>query len=281
LLAAADSAGLTARLITRFPDTDVAALVGADQVHEFPVAVIGLGEEPLALEATEAALLGEVDAAPLELPLASAAQRAGNLDTLGEPWDRGVPIPVSERGEAPVEKVVLARGSQRRMNPTRGVREALLRTCLEVALRGINLTHYVVVHDVDGLAPGVYQWPNLEVPTTSGDLREDLFRICLDQELGRDAAFVVIGVANVSDLDDRSYREAQYAAGIVEGRLHLLAYSLGASASGMTFLDSEVPALVGADVDTLLFTCVGVPGYQSSPGGQPGAPTTLGMVTTR
>jgi len=281
LLAAADSAGLTAHLVTRFPDSDVASLVGADRVQEFPVAVIGLADGALALEATGAAAYGAVDAEPVELPLATAAHRAGDLDSLGDPWVRGAPVAVAEHGHAPVEDVVLARGSQRRMDATRGVSGVLLRTCLDVALRGIDLTHYLVVHDVDGLAQGVYRWPDLEAPTTSGDLRDELFRVCLDQELGRDAAFVVIAVADVSALDDRSYRDAQYAAGIVEGRLHLLAYSLGASASGMTFLDSEVPALVGADVDTLLFTCVGVPDYRSTPGGPPGQPTQIRMVTRR
>jgi len=44
LLAAADSAGLSVTLYTRFPDAQVAALTGADQVHEVPVAVVALGE---------------------------------------------------------------------------------------------------------------------------------------------------------------------------------------------------------------------------------------------
>jgi hypothetical protein len=281
LLVAADSAGLTARLVTRFPDADVASLVGADRLHEFPVAVIGLGDGVLALDATGPAACGDVDAEPEELPLATAAHRAGDLDSLGEPWSRGAPVRVTEHGHAPVEEVVLARGSQRRMDPSRGVPGVLLRTCLDVALRGIDLTHYVVVHDVHGLAPGIYRWPDLDEPTTSGDLREELFRICLDQALGRDAAFVVIAVTDVSALDDRGYREAQYAAGIVEGRLHLLAYGLAASASGMTFLDSEVPALVGADIDALLFTCVGVPDYRSAPGGRPGEPTKIRTVVAR
>ena len=45
----------------------------------------------------------------------------------------------------------------------------------------------------------------------------------------------------------------------------------------MTFLDSEVPALLGeaADLVTLLFTCVGVPEYRSRPGGRPGEPVTF------
>ena len=50
LLALADSAGLTAALYTRFPDARVAALVGADRVHELPVAVVGLGDADPAVE---------------------------------------------------------------------------------------------------------------------------------------------------------------------------------------------------------------------------------------
>jgi hypothetical protein len=66
----------------------------------------------------------------------------------------------------------------------------------------------------------------------------------------------------------------------VEGRLHLAAYALGASATGMTFVDSEVPALLGEPcADGLLFTCVGVPAYTSRPGGLPGAPTAVRRVS--
>jgi hypothetical protein len=45
----------------------------------------------------------------------------------------------------------------------------------------------------------------------------------------------------------------------------------------MTFLDSEVPGLLGEpdDLVTLLFTCVGVPEYASRQGGTPGAPAAL------
>lgn len=105
--------------------------------------------------------------------------------------------------------------------------------------------------------------------------------MCLDQAVARDAAFVVIAAADVGALDDREYHEAQLAAGLVEGRLHLLAYSLGASASGMTFVDSKVPALLGEPLDALLFTCIGVPEYASAPGGLPGAPTAIRTVTPR
>jgi hypothetical protein len=280
LLALADSAGLTARLHTRFPDPAVAELVGADRVHEWPLAVVALGEGAPALEASASAAAGEVDAAPLEFPLVTAAQWAGELDALGPPWERGDPVDVPAGG-GPIEEVVLARSSQRRMDPTRGLSESVLRTSLPVALRGIAVPHHVVVHDVEGFAPGVYRWPDLSAPARPGAMREEVYRVCLDQGLPRDAAFVVIGVTEVGALDDREYREAQLAAGLVEGRLHLLAYALGASASGMTFLDSEVPALLGEPLDALLFTCVGVPQYVPKRAGLPGEPTAIRMVTPR
>jgi hypothetical protein len=278
VLAVADSAGLAARLYSCFPDAAGATLVGADGVHEWPVAIVALGEGTPALEATGSAGAGEIDAAPVEFPLVTIAQRAGERDALGSPWARGAPVDVPIQGTEPVEAVVLARGSQRRMDPTRGLPENLLRTSMSVALRGVDVPHRVVVHDVDGLAPGVHRWPDLPAPVRSGAMRDELFRVCLEQGLARDAAFVVIGATDVGALDDREYREAQLAAGLVGGRLHLLAYSLGASASGMTFTDSEVPALLGEPIDALLFTCVGVPEYTSAPGGPPGAPTPVRKV---
>jgi hypothetical protein len=281
LLAVADSAGLTASLHTRFPDAAVAALVGGDGVHEWPVAVVALGEGAPALDATGSAAAGEVDAAPVEFPLVTTAQRAGERDTLGPPWERGAPVDVPAEETEPMEAVVLARSSQRRMDPNCGLAKSLLRTSLHVALRGVTVPHRVVVHDVEGLAPGVYRWPDLSTPVRPGPLQDELYRVCLEQGLARDAAFVVIAATHVSAIDDREYREAQLAAGLVEGRLHLLAYALGASASGMSFCDSEVPVLLGERLDALLFTCVGVPEYTPAPGGPPGAPTAFRMVTPR
>jgi hypothetical protein len=154
---------------------------------------------------------------------------------------------------------------------------------MAAAMRGVEVPHWVVVHGVDGLTPGVYRWPDLSTPVRTGDLRDELIRVCLDQALGGEAAYVVIGAAPGAALDDRTYREAQLAAGVVEGRLHVAAYALGAAASGMTFLDTEVPVLLDQpeDLVTLLFTCVGVPEYASRAGGGPGAPVEVRMVMPR
>jgi hypothetical protein len=281
LLAVADSAGLGASLYTRLPDAEVSLLVGADGVHEWPVALVSLGDRAPALGATGPAIAGEVDAAPLEFPLVTAAQHAGDGEALGAPWPRGLPVDLAPDEGAPIDDVVLARGSQRRMDPSRGLSEHVLRASMQAAMRGIDIPLRIVVHDVDGFVPGVYRWPDLAVPVRPDALRDELYRVCFDQALARDAAFVVIGATDVAVLDDIGYREAQLGAGLVEGRLHLLAYALGASASGMTFLDSEVPALLDERLDGLLFTCVGVPEYRSSRGGLPRAPTEVRKVTER
>ncbi|MDT5034448.1 MAG: hypothetical protein QOC94_4619 [Actinoplanes sp.] len=280
LLALAESAGVTPALFSTFPDQVVTALVGADGVDEWPVAVVGLGGGAPALSATGPAATGQTDGDPVEFPLETAAQRAGDRAKLGRPWSPGQPVP-EWQDSAPVETVVLTRGSQRLMDPARGVPQSLLLTCLRVALRGIDLPHFVAVHDVHGIAPGIYRWPDLTTAVHAGNQREELYRVSLEQGLSRDAAFVVIAAADVSTLDDREYRAAQLAAGIVEGRLHLLAYALGASASGMTFLDSEMPALFGEPLDALLFTCVGVPEYQSAAGGLPGRPVDVSHIMPR
>jgi hypothetical protein len=257
----------------------VAALVGADRVHEIPVAVVSLGSP--ALEPSGPAAEGRIDRAPLEFPLITTAQQAGERDSLGLPMDRGAPADVPVIASSPVEEVIAKRGSARRMDAGRGLPEGLLRTCLGVAVRGIDVPHRVVVHDVAGLAPGVYRWPDLAAPARPGRLRAELRRVCLGQALPHDAAFVVIAAARLDGLDDREYRAAHLTAGLAEGRLHLSAYALGAGASGMTFVDSEVPALLGEPLDPLLFTCVGVPEYASARAGRPGEPAEVRMVMPR
>jgi hypothetical protein len=279
LSAAVASAGFAPRLRSLFPDVAARDLVGADGVHEMPVALLSFGDGEPAIGPTGPATPGALP--PVELPLCTAAQRAGERDELGPAWPEPTltEVPPSDS----VDVVVRRRGSQRLMDRSRTLPHALLEWPMAAAMRGIDVPHWVAVHGVDDVTPGVYRWPDLSSPLRTGDLRDELERICLDQTLAADAAYVVIGAAPLSTLDDRSYREAQLAAGLVEGRLHLAAYALGASATGMTFLDSEVPALLGEpdDLATLLFTCVGVPEYTSRVGGRPGAPVEIRPVAER
>jgi SagB-type dehydrogenase family enzyme len=280
LSAAAASAGLAPRLRSLFPDAAVRELVGADGVHEHPIALLSLGDGEPAVGSTGPAAAGEL--APVELPLCTGAQLAGERDEIGAPWPEAPALSDVAPSDS-LDEVVRRRGSQRLMDRSRTLPRRLLEWPMYAALRGVQVPHWVAVHGVDDVAPGLYRWPDLSTPVRAADLRGELERICLDQTLAADAAYVVIGATPMSTLDDRGYRDAQLAAGLVEGRLHLAAYALGASASGMTFLDSEVPALLGEpdDLATLLFTCVGVPEYKSRAGGGPGAPVEFRMVVPR
>lgn len=198
------------------------------------VAALSLGDGEPAIGSTGAAVAGELP--PVELPLCTGAQRAGERDDLGAPWPEAQALPDFPPSDS-LDEVVRRRGSQRRMDRS----------------------------------------------ARAGDLRDELLRICLDQSLAGDAAYVVTAATPLCTLDDRSYRDAQLAAGLVEGRLHLAAYALGAGASGMTFIDSEVPGLLAEpdDLAALLLTCVGVPEYASRGGGGPGAPVEVRPVMPR
>jgi SagB-type dehydrogenase family enzyme len=274
-LALAESAGLGPRLWTRFPDAELSRLVGADGVHEFPVALVSLGDGTPAITPQGEAAAGAVDAAPLEFPLVTRAQHAGDGDELGKPWPASAPLEQDPPASASLDDIIMQRGSTRRMDPAATVARDVFDFSLAASLRGTTVPHFIAVHAVEGMEPGLYRWPDLDPPLRREPLREKLLRVCWDQDLGRDASFVVMAAVDADQLDDRGYREAQLDAGLVEGRLHLAAYALGIGASGMTFLDSEIAGLLGEPLAGLLFTCVGVPTYRSKGGGRPGEPASV------
>jgi hypothetical protein len=109
------------------------------------------------------------------------------------------------------------------MDPTQPLPADLLRTALAVVLRGIDVPHWVAAHQVTTIASGLYRSPDLATPVRTGDLRQEMYHACMDQGPGQDAAFVVIAATEIAAAADRDYREAQLAAGLVEGRLHLVA----------------------------------------------------------
>lgn len=280
-LALAASAGLPARLYTGFPDLELRDLVGADGITELPVAVLALGEGPPGWTPRGRSAQGSTDDSPVCFPLVTAAHWAGISTQWAEPWPAGDTVRERLPGTPSVDEVIYRRGSTRLMDPTKGITRPAFDAALAVALRGVELPHFVAAHDVEDLAPGLYRWPDLERPVRAGVLRAELRRIAMGQGLAGEAAFVAIGAADLRTISDRRYRELQLAAGIVEGRLHLAAYGLGYGASGMTFLDSEIPGLLLDDLEAMLFTCVGVPEYANTPGGRPGAPVTVRRVEPR
>ena len=101
---------------------DVTALVGADGVHEWPVGLVTLGGGSPAIAATGPAVTGQVDVAPVEFPLVTAAQRAGDLDVLGSPWPSAPPVRVPVVDGPSLDEVIRSRGSTRLLDPTRNVK---------------------------------------------------------------------------------------------------------------------------------------------------------------
>jgi SagB-type dehydrogenase family enzyme len=184
-----------------------------------------------------------------------------------------------------IETAVLARRSARRYRPAALTLEqlgALLSFAYQPAvpmgsgdnaLRQVfdpSLLHtYVLVNDVTSLEPGLYYY----VPTRHelrlvrpGALRDEAHHICLDQDLGRDAAALVIHTADLGAAlarhGDRGYRYLHLDAGHIGQRLNLGAIGLDLGASGIGgFYDNDVTGLIGAaDQDLVAYiTTLGVP----------------------
>ncbi len=110
---------------------------------------------------------------------------------------------------------------------------------------------YLIVNVVDGHEPGTYVLdPDGEELRLLGaeELREEAGMLALGQDLGADAA---IKVYLLTDLErvlarygNRGYRAAQLEAAINAGRMYLASYALGLGATGLTFFDDEVAALL-------------------------------------
>ncbi|HEX2272354.1 MAG TPA: hypothetical protein VHG90_00590 [Acidimicrobiales bacterium] len=299
VLAVAADAGLPARVELGFVDAEVAELVGADRVHELPLALVGLAGPP-ALPPPESVPAGHLADDPFEFPLVTAAYRAGELSGAAEvaAWREAgaaleaaaAPASLEPPWEGPLEEVVLRRGSTRRFDvgavaPAALVTEGLPWSTgpapLDVLRPGSTLLeHLLLVHAVEGVEPGGYRLgADRLVGLGGGDLRQVGRYLCLGQRLGGDGALTAFHAADLAGvtaaLGDRGYRAALLEAGIVEGRLHLAAFGLGLGASGLTFFDEEVSRFFATSAAPMLVTAVGVPSYRSRPGGRPRQPVRM------
>ena len=117
-----------------------------------------------------------------------------------------------------------------------------------IASSGRPLTElYIIVHAVDGVAPGTYAYRRNEralEPLHQGDFRREASALGLGQELPGDASF---NIYYLSDLDavverfgERGYRAAQIEGGILGGKAYLASYALRCGATGLTFIDDDV-----------------------------------------
>jgi SagB-type dehydrogenase family enzyme len=129
----------------------------------------------------------------------------------------------------------------------------------EASLRGLPqvfdpslLETYLIVHGVVELEPGIYYYAPASQELRlirSGEFKQQTWEFCLGQELGRDAAVVVIHTSNliaaIEKYGDRAYRYLHLDAGHIGQRLNLAAIHLGLGASGIGgFFDDEVNKLL-------------------------------------
>lgn len=132
------------------------------------------------------------------------------------------------------------------------------------------LETFLVIHDVSGVAPGVYYFAprHMELrPLREGVFRDETFHIALGQELARDAACVMIHTADltaaVSRYGNRAYRYLHLDAGHIGQRVNLAAIRSRLGVSGIGgFFDNEVNALLDIPPRELCvyITCLGKPG---------------------
>src|SRR5882724_10735872 len=281
LLAVATALGLPAKVVCGFVDASVNRLLDVDSKREVAFSLVALGHvadlppsspaeiSPLRLE-TVPLSQREVD-----YPLMREMHAASSLDSKEEmeEWRGHSPVtdvsphaaPIvsveplydADMPRDPIEQVIQRRGSTRKFARS-PITLAQLSTMLDRATRGVPTDFldppgvqlndlYLVVHAVEGLAPGAYVFHRsrgaLEC-LRQGDFRADAGYLGLQQELPADAAVDIFFLADLRPIlqrfGNRGYRAVQLEAGILGGKLYLAAYAQRLGATGLTFFDDDV-----------------------------------------
>ena len=304
LLALAAATDIPASVVVGFADDAVNRLLDIDPQKEGSLALVPLGRttdrqdsavppiEPLG-QRTEPLSRYEV-----EYPEIAAAHATSSLKGGSEAaaWRRGLvrekrlpstgtlyPLEPADESSLPVEsieQVVLRRGSTRRF-ARHGISFTYLSTIVDYTTRGILADFlappgaslcdlYLIIHAVDGLAPGTYAYRSdhkaLEL-LREGEFREQAENLGLGQELPAEASFNIYYLTDlksvVDHFGDRGYRAAQLEGGILGGKVYLAAYALGLGATGLTFVDDDVIEFFSPDAagkSVMFFMAVGRPG---------------------
>ncbi|WP_136602728.1 SagB family peptide dehydrogenase [Salinigranum halophilum] len=284
LLAVAAGLGYESTVVTGFMDDPVTHLLGLDPTDEAPLELIPVGTGSPVPEAPAVEQISP-DETPLsdhvvEYPLVADAWRQSTLenemavrswrDQVGDAADdafgvhdqgdgRQVPVdPVDDETASgrPITNTIERRGSLREYSPD-AISDRKFATVLDRALGGILtewgeerprlVDYYCLVHAVDGIPSGVYQYhPAENVLEHLGETsRRAAGHLALDQSVVGDAAVNLYTMADidaiVEQVGNRGYRLAQLVGGIALGRLYLATYAHRAlGGRGFTFYDGLV-----------------------------------------
>jgi SagB-type dehydrogenase family enzyme len=280
LLATSNSAGIAAKAILGFVDSEIDQLLGLEAKKEATVAlaVVGSGhaEKAPSMDKAVPGLALEINplsSEEVDYPIIWETNEASQLrsKSKSEAWRKSVseskqtipstipafPLRGSEENLSPhLDEVILLRGSTRKF-----AREPIsfdhLSTILQSSATRIPLDFlpdnetlidfYFIANDVQGLPPGSYFY---SVNTNSVEQLKVLKNrsmsgyLCLGQQLFSDASVVFFLMANLNSvlksLGNRGYRAAQFEAGVHAGKIYLSSYAMGNGASGSTFFDDAV-----------------------------------------
>lgn len=282
LLGLCASGGHSSEVVLGFVDSELDTLVGVDGHNEMSICLVPVGypETPA----------GEVEAAgspppPIDHAVGTLSFRQREYEEVIEahlvtslrspaeaalwqhdPYPNAAPPPAAASFDG-IEKVIRRRGSKRQFQPLPILAEELEsiigRATFHLACDwGSGLTQMgVVVNDVDGVEPGAYSAVYGMQQIAFGNLREQAQFLCLEQDLGGDAAATLFLLTDLPDaasmLGARSYRAAQLNAGIVAGRVYLCAYACRVGATGLTFYDDEVRSLFQTQAEPMLVVALG------------------------
>ena len=280
-LAVAAAAELPCELVLGFADDAVNALLGLDGAREATVALCALGRTaqgtPDAPDAPALALptrpisprevtFPAIPAMHAASSLASGAEAAGwRAEPLRRepPAPRGAliplrPLPADQLAATPIEELILKRRSTRNYDTERAIPFEALSTLLDRSSRGFATDAlapdapplhdaYLIVHSVEGLAPGVYlhrpQDEALEL-LKEGNFRAQARRLAVNQAYAGEAHANIYYLTDLAPVlaryGERGYRLAQLECSISAGKLHLLTHTLGLGAVGSTSFDDEV-----------------------------------------
>ncbi len=281
LLAVAGSEQLEPRLVIGFADRAVEQLLGLDPEREGAIALVPLGRSrratPPAPPLPELRLAIEpISRSEVDYPAIRAQHAASSLKDGAEaaswraptlareepaPTDSFYPLRPMAELDLPrdsLDAVIRRRGSTRAFDRTRSLSLEEFSAVLDCATCAVLgdfldppgaslLDLYLIVHAVEGLAPGAYYYRRLERSLEllrEGNFRKEAGRLGLSQELPADAAVNVYSMVTLPALlgrfGNRGYRAAQLEGGVMGGRMYLGAYAQRFGATGLTFFDDEV-----------------------------------------
>jgi len=280
LLATSISAGLAAKAILGFVDSEIDQLLGLEAKKEATVAlaVVGIGNTENALRMNQPIPSLALESNPLsseevDYPIIWETNEASQLKSKSETetWRKSLKlskgtIPTTtpafplrgseEHLSPPLDEVILLRGSTRKF-----AREPIsfdqLSTIIQSSAAKIPfdflpgnetlIDFYFIANDVQGIPPGSYFY---NVNTNSVEQLKALKNrsmsgyLCLGQQLFSDASVAFFLMTNLNSvlqsLGNRGYRAAQFEAGIRAGKIYLSSYAMGNGASGSTFFDDAV-----------------------------------------